>query len=116
MSLLLKCLVESMTSDAVFALEEFTCLDATSNFENLFRSTGGVNTRAMYQKQRRTKGKVTLNAKAKYKQESLSVFVLDLHYKLCEVHYYKAHQHTCILHLNILQWSSICYPKPLSCF
>lgn len=90
MSLLLTCLVESMTSDAAFALEEFTFLDPSPNSENLFRSTGGVNTRAMYQKQRRTKGKL-LNAKAKYKQERLPVFFRDLHCKLCEIRYYKVH-------------------------
>lgn len=91
MSLLLKCLAESMTSDAAFALEEFTCLDPSPNSKNLFRNTRSVNTHAMYQKHRGKKGKVTLNAKAKYKQESSSIVYLDFHCKLYEICYYKAH-------------------------
>lgn len=80
-----------MTSDAAFALEEFMCLDLSSNSKNLFRNTRSVNTHAMYQKHQGKKGKVTLNAKVKYRQESLSIVFLDFHYKLCERHYHKAH-------------------------
>lgn len=92
MSLLLKCSAESMTSDAAFALEEFTCFDPSPNSKNLFRNTQSVNTCAMnVPEAMRKKEKVTLNEKVTYKQESLSIDFLDFHCKLCEIHFLKAH-------------------------
>lgn len=74
MSLLLKCSAESMTSDAAFALEELTCLDLSPDSKNLFRNTHSVNTRAMNVPEAMgKKGKVILNEKVKYKQESLLI-------------------------------------------
>lgn len=50
MSLLLKCLAESMTSDAAFALEEFMRLDLSPNSKNQFRNTCNINTLGMHQR------------------------------------------------------------------
>lgn len=50
MSLLLKCLAESMTSDVAFALEEFMCLDLSPSSKHLFRNTRNTNAHAMYQR------------------------------------------------------------------